>query len=143
VAIDKLTTAVQAGKLSAEGLKVAIDNLPEVKNIDLLINLGGDGAAYAREQNTPVVIRNGQRVTQTRDSGGPGMAGVPYYIGTGAQPEVFIPSTNGTFIPNGMGGSNVTVNLTYAPGVSVHDQAAITDFVYSGIRKAKADGLLK
>lgn len=36
----------------------------------------------------------------SRDSGGDGIAGNPYFIGAGAQPEVFIPSTNGTFIPN-------------------------------------------
>jgi hypothetical protein len=35
-----------------------------------------------------------------RDAGGSGMAGTPYMIGTGAQPEMFIPSTNGNFIPN-------------------------------------------
>ena len=36
-----------------------------------------------------------------RDSGGPGKAGTPYLIGTGAQPELFIPSTDGMFMPNG------------------------------------------
>jgi len=35
-----------------------------------------------------------------RDAGGSGMAGTPYMIGTGAQPEMFVPSTNGNFIPN-------------------------------------------
>jgi hypothetical protein len=50
-----------------------------------------------------------------RDSGGSGMAGTPYMIGTGAQPEMFIPHTNGTFIPNadkkGWGSTyNVVIN---------------------------------
>ncbi|GEM_PF-2061331 len=36
----------------------------------------------------------------SRDNGGHGLAGQPYYIGKGAQPEVFIPENNGTFIPN-------------------------------------------
>ena len=47
-----------------------------------------------------------------RDSGGPGMAGTPYLIGTGAQPELFTPSTNGTFTPaNKMGNTyNITIN---------------------------------
>jgi TP901 family phage tail tape measure protein len=35
-----------------------------------------------------------------RDSGGPGWAGQAYMIGAGAQPELFVPSTNGQFIPN-------------------------------------------
>jgi len=51
----------------------------------------------------------------TRDSGGSGSAGTPYMIGKGAQPELFIPDSNGTFIPNAdkLGGGttyNVVVN---------------------------------
>lgn len=50
-----------------------------------------------------------------RDSGGAGYAGQAYMIGTGAQPEVFIPSTNGNFVPNanksGLGATyNIVVN---------------------------------
>lgn len=40
------------------------------------------------------------RPPKGRDSGGAGIAGEPYMIGTGAQPEIFVPSTNGQFIPN-------------------------------------------
>lgn len=36
----------------------------------------------------------------TRDSGGRGAPGQSYMIGMGAQPEVFVPDTAGTFIPN-------------------------------------------
>lgn len=50
----------------------------------------------------PLVNRpsTNQSDPSTRDSGGSGIAGTPYLIGTGAQPEMFIPNTNGTFIPN-------------------------------------------
>lgn len=43
-----------------------------------------------------------------RDNGGPGQAGQPYLIGTGAQPEMFIPQTAGTFVPakDWMGGGS-------------------------------------
>lgn len=40
----------------------------------------------------------------TKDSGGAGKAGRRYLIGTGAQPESFIPDTDGTFVPAGAGG---------------------------------------
>jgi TP901 family phage tail tape measure protein len=62
-----------------------------------------------------------------QDDGGPGTAGVPYMIGTGAQPEMFIPQTNGTFVPNAdqlMGGmnfagANFTINAnSYAEGAA-------------------------
>jgi hypothetical protein len=46
-------------------------------------------------QGSPMHIPAG-----SRDSGGPGMAGTPYMIGTGAQPEMFVPSQSGQFIPN-------------------------------------------
>jgi hypothetical protein len=48
-----------------------------------------------------------------RDSGGRGAAGQPYMIGRGAQPEIFIPDSAGTFIPNAdkMGGQSLTINV--------------------------------
>jgi len=49
----------------------------------------------------------------SRDSGGRGSPGMAYMIGTGAQPEVFVPDQPGTFYPRGegMGGSKVTQNI--------------------------------
>lgn len=51
----------------------------------------------------------------SRDSGGRGMPGVPYAIGVRAQPEVFIPDSAGTFIPNFdkmmAGGDTIHVNV--------------------------------
>lgn len=41
----------------------------------------------------------------SRDSGGRGQPGKAYYIGTGAQPEMFIPDTAGTFVPASQHGS--------------------------------------
>ncbi len=73
---------------------------------------GGGNSNFSQSflpgQGSPMSIPNG-----SRDSGGYGMAGTPYMIGTGAQPEMFIPSTNGTFKPNagGMGNTyNITIN---------------------------------
>ena len=43
---------------------------------------------------------SGGKSPDERDSGGSGKAGTPYMIGTGAQPELFIPDVDGTFIPN-------------------------------------------
>jgi len=48
----------------------------------------------------------------TRDSGGRGMPGMEYLIGTGAQPERFVPDRPGTFIPAGAGGTQVTNHFT-------------------------------
>lgn len=48
----------------------------------------------------------------SRDSGGRGMPGTEYLIGTGAQPERFVPDRPGTFIPAGAGGTQVTNHFT-------------------------------
>lgn len=48
----------------------------------------------------------------SRDSGGRGSPGMAYMIGTGAQPEMFVPDVPGQFIPAGaMGGGKVTQNI--------------------------------
>jgi len=66
------------------------------------------------------------------DAGGRGSAGEPVLIGSGAQPEAFIPDSAGTFVPrqqmNAMGGPSVnvaspTVNVA-APQVVVVDNEA-------------------
>lgn len=58
-----------------------------------------------------------------RDSGGRGHPGNVYAIGRGAQPELFVPDTAGTFYPRGaMGGANMTVNQNFtiqAPAGSI------------------------
>ncbi len=45
---------------------------------------------------------------KTRDSGGPVKAGESYYIGTGAQPEMFSPKSDGWMTPAGAAGPSVT-----------------------------------
>lgn len=50
-----------------------------------------------------------------RDSGGNARPGQPYYIGKGAQPELFIPDSAGTFIPNADklgGGASTSINIS-------------------------------
>lgn len=47
----------------------------------------------------------------SRDSGGLGKAGETYAIGTGVQPEVFVPGSDGWFFPSG-GGGGITVHAT-------------------------------
>lgn len=50
----------------------------------------------------------------TRDSGGRGRKGGAYMIGTGAQPEMFVPDSAGSFYPAGMwggSGKSVTQNI--------------------------------
>ena len=67
----------------------------------------------AATTTTKPVYKGGGLSPDERDSGGPGFAGQTYMIGTGAQPEMFTPATNGTFTPNAdkKGGGGVTYNI--------------------------------
>jgi hypothetical protein len=76
--------------------------------------------------------------SQKRDSGGPGIAGQPYMIGTGAQPEMFVPSTNGTFIPNAdekMGGTtyNIVVNNPKKEAAENSIRRSLKNLSYIGV----------
>lgn len=64
----------------------------------------------------------------SKDSGGFGAADMAYLIGKGAQPEMFMPHTSGTFIPNAdklFGGGGDTYNVTIVlPDSALADPAA-------------------
>lgn len=97
-----------------------------------LANLGGSGAneSYTTAPASGNPNKGNQTPTDvhvyggSRDVGGPGLAGMPYLIGKGAQPELFVPSTNGTFYPNAdqmMGTTNhITVQM---PEAALEDPA--------------------
>lgn len=79
----------------------------------------------------------------TRDSGGRGRPGMAYAIGTGAQPEMFVPDTSGTFVPKDqwMGGGD-TINMNFnieAPGgrVSLETQQQIATRAAQSLEQAR------
>ena len=51
---------------------------------------------------------------QPRASGGPVSAGAPYLVGE-AGPELFVPSSAGSIVPNGGGGMAVALNVPRQP----------------------------
>lgn len=65
----------------------------------------------------------------SRDSGGRGEPGKAYTIGTGAQPEMFVPDQPGTFIPAGDMKPNVTVRPQV---INVRDPSEIPNALQSG-----------
>ena len=76
-----------------------------------------------------------------RDSGGYGVAGQPYVINPIAAPEVFIPSSSGTFVPNAdkkgllqTGGTeyNITIYNPVAQAAEASVQSALKKMSYLG-----------
>jgi uncharacterized protein YoxC len=61
----------------------------------------------------PLIAGVGAAFGGDRDLGGRGAAGKAYMIGRGAQPEMFIPDSAGTFIPNAdkMGGTSFAITI--------------------------------
>jgi hypothetical protein len=61
----------------------------------------------------PLIAGIGAAFGGDRDLGGRGAAGKAYMIGRGAQPEMFIPDSAGTFVPNAdkMGGTSFAITI--------------------------------
>jgi len=85
-----------------------------------------------------------------RANGGTVAAGTPYIVGERGQ-ELFVPSQNGTIIPNGKfggagnGGGAVVVNFTYAPALGTGDPAQIeqlSPIITNIVRRAYIGGQL-
>ncbi len=89
VVATKATTALGLIDLAARQAKA---NLP----VDVVGNAAAAGVSGVGMQG-PIYVAP---PIFSRDSGGPATAGQSYLIGTGAQPELFTPSTNGVFTPN-------------------------------------------
>jgi len=73
-----------------------------------------------------------------RANGGPVMAGTPYIVGERGS-ELFVPSTNGTIIPNGasaQGGMNIIVNVAG----SVTTERQLVEQIRVGLLKAQKSG---
>jgi hypothetical protein len=118
---DALTASVTVSTTAIQNERLAVDNVAlsiqiAIGKQDALTNSIWRSVAAARQL---AVSSTGGTSAPWRDSGGPGVAGQPYMIGTGAQPEMFVPATNGTFVPNaGKGNHSVTVNISNPTGQS-------------------------
>jgi hypothetical protein len=66
----------------------------------------------------------GMQYVQTRDSGGPVVAGQSYLIGGGKAPEIFTPGASGFVTPGGAGGSSVTQNIYITQPLGTADAIA-------------------
>lgn len=74
---------------------------------DLVGEIGNPGSGGGSGKFPPLVDPRGKIL---RDMGGRGMPGQMYLIGSGAQPELFIPDSAGTFVPNAdRGGRSVSL----------------------------------
>lgn len=110
-AADTITTGVDLTPTAAAIIARGI-NLNVPANMGQIIGEADDWAALVAGAGQPRRGAAGGGIGM-RDSGGPGLAGRPYLIGRGAQPELFVPDTNGYFYPRGAyGGGEMVVPVT-------------------------------
>jgi TP901 family phage tail tape measure protein len=158
-AIEGITTLISgiwdAVRPALEGFyNFFIDNIGTIVDVvitplknafDEVLNIGGDVLEFIGDAASQFgdfvsgVFGGGSNVTAqglpSRDSGGMGVAGQAYYIGTGAQPELFVPQTDGTFLTPAQygagagGGGGMTINgLTINANSYAEGQAAADGF---------------
>jgi TP901 family phage tail tape measure protein len=122
--IDPFVAAIQNVVAVAQGVASAVQTIiggaqsaisTAQNNANMAGQIAGQLPQQVRQRGLGGVLGviGGAIRAEFRDSGGPGAAGQPYMIGTGAQPELFVPSSAGQFFPAGSyGGDNITVNVT-------------------------------
>jgi hypothetical protein len=91
---------------------------------DRLKTLADDQAKYGAGAISIVGLFGGVNPIQTRDSGGPVVAGQSYLIGGGKAPELFTPGASGFVTPGGGGGSHVTQNIYITQPLGTADAIA-------------------
>ncbi len=108
--------AIAAGLAQAEAMGVVVETVDSAtQSYIAMAKAAWDAAAAAQSAaGSSGGSSSGSGGGAKRDSGGFGIAGVEYMIGTGAQPEKFTPATNGYFTPNAKSGGTTTtiINIT-------------------------------
>jgi|GEM_PF-3116449 len=91
------------GNLARELARVIDEALPDKVSLGSIHvpDLGPLGGGYDVEVGFDLPANPLQELMGIMDKGGKGLADVPYLIGRGAQPELFIPDSPGTFYPRG------------------------------------------
>ncbi len=95
-----------------------IEQLEFINGLSAYVYVGvqGPGAGYVNGTipNTSVTNQFGQVVAEAKAEGGDVFAGKPYWVGDGGEPELFVPKSNGTIIPEHdlkSGKSSMTLNF--------------------------------
>ena len=148
--VDKVTAAVDGvtAGLHALGQAGALDEQQALSTVTANVNASGIGQMM-RMGTTSVATMNAYEAANEqgmaalgysvapRASGGPVSAGTPYVVGEQG-PELFVPASGGTILPNGAGGGGLalTVNITQPLGtpsaIASAVSAALTDALRRG-----------
>lgn len=141
--------AIDAVARVQEIIGPVIDEINRIVN-DPLGSIGGSANPFREGSGVFRGVGDLLNIGRSRDSGGPGVANLPYLIGPGQQnQEVFVPRDNGQFYPNfadniasivrdalggGGGGDNITVQVTPPAGMSAGEAQMLGEHIGTGVR---------
>ena len=139
-AVDKTTTAVhalgQTGDMAEQQALASVMKSVDASGIGQMMKMGttnvGTMNAYeaAIEQGMAALGFS----VQPRAAGGPVSAGAPYMVGESG-PELFVPSSAGSIVPNG-GGMSVTIQVTQPLGTPSQIAAAVSSALADAMRRS-------
>ena len=139
-AVDKTTTAVhalgQTGDMAEQQALASVMKSVDASGIGQMMKMGTTNVGTMNAYEAAIaqgMAALGYQV-QPRASGGPVSAGTPYMVGE-AGPELFVPSSGGTILPNG-GGMAVTINVTQPLGTPSQIAAAVSSALTDAMRRS-------
>ena len=121
-----------------DALNRHLNELPQGRTFTFTVLQQGNLEAFYSTANM------GGRGASHKASGGPVTAGTPYIVGEQGQ-EMFVPSQNGTIIPNNrLGGSviNISINTPALIGSGVAARDALLPILREGVRQLQSEGAL-
>lgn len=103
--LDAAAAAAGASKKQIDALNQSLDNTVKIRkgSVDITVSVHGNGQSLLTRSDSDITRVIGTRL-QLRASGGPVVKGQPYVVGDGGRPELFVPDTNGTILPQVPGG---------------------------------------
>ena len=135
--IPEAVAAIRAAILAMQAAVVAII-IPIIYEISTIGSVPGISSG-AKDVGNSYTTSSGQSIVR-RAGGGPVMAGSTYVVGENG-PEVFVPGSSGSIIPNGAAMSGVSVTVNVNSMFSLADQrtaqATLTPIILRAIREAR------
>jgi len=122
--LDTFLSTIDPSSPLYQAIKEYRDILAEIPtNVDTLLRLNLVAGKLVTNEGDTIGVRALLGETEERAMGGPVSAGSPYLVGERG-PELIVPSTSGTVIPNGALGGTTILNVTVTNPVASGEQLA-------------------
>ncbi|MEQ8673304.1 MAG: phage tail tape measure protein [Aggregatilineales bacterium] len=154
--IDPVVTAINSVVTAATNAAAEVERIigPVIDEVNRIVSdpigsIGGSANPFREGSGALRGVGDLLNIGRSRDSGGPGVANLPYLIGPSQQgAEVFVPGDNGTFLPDfadtvaqmvqaaagGGGGGDIYVTVSPPAGMSAGEAQMLGEHIGTGVR---------